>query len=236
MLSLFGQGYEQIIMFSVFFFSISVSQASVVVGGTRVIFDGTKKTTTVSVQNKDNVTNIVQSWLAIVDETSPAKDSFITTPPLFRLKAGEKGFVRILRTGKPMPEDRESMLWLNIKGIPATDDVSDKNIVQFAINSRIKLIYRPAALKNAIPEEFAQKLQWSNDGRVIKVKNDSPLYMNFSEIFINGKAVTEAWFVAPYSTIRIPVANASPAGKKEITWSVINDYGMSGPKYKAIIQ
>ncbi|HBT5189076.1 fimbrial assembly chaperone [Klebsiella quasipneumoniae] len=223
-------------MFSVFFFSISVSQASVVVGGTRVIFDGTKKTTTVSVQNKDNVTNIVQSWLAIVDETSPAKDSFITTPPLFRLKAGEKGFVRILRTGKPMPEDRESMLWLNIKGIPATDDVSDKNIVQFAINSRIKLIYRPAALKNAIPEEFAQKLQWSNDGRVIKVKNDSPLYMNFSEIFINGKAVPEAWFVAPYSTIRIPVANASPAGKKEITWSVINDYGMSGPKYKAIIQ
>lgn len=219
-----------------FFFSISVSQASVVVGGTRVIFDGTKKTTTVSVQNKDNVTNIVQSWLAIVDETSPAKDSFITTPPLFRLKAGEKGFVRILRTGKPMPEDRESMLWLNIKGVPATDDVSDKNIVQFAINSRIKLIYRPAALKNAIPEEFAQKLQWSNDGRVIKVKNDSPLYMNFSEIFINGKAVPEAWFVAPYSTIRIPVANASPAGKKEITWSVINDYGMSGPKYKAIIQ
>ncbi|MCQ3896395.1 fimbrial assembly chaperone [Klebsiella quasipneumoniae] len=219
-----------------FFFSISVSQASVVVGGTRVIFDGTKKTTTVSVQNKDNVTNIVQSWLAIVDETSPAKDSFIITPPLFRLKAGEQGFVRILRTGKPMPEDRESMLWLNIKGIPATDDVSDKNIVQFAINSRIKLIYRPAALKNAIPEEFAQKLQWLNDGRAIKVKNDSPLYMNFSEIFINGKAVPEAWFVAPYSTIRIPVANASPAGKKEITWSVINDYGMSGPKYKAIIQ
>ncbi|MCU8666139.1 fimbrial assembly protein, partial [Escherichia coli] len=25
-------------------------------------------------------------------------------------------------------------------------------------------------------------------------------------------------------------------GKKEITWSVINDYGMSGKKYTAIIQ
>ena len=87
-----------------------------VVGGTRVIFDGTKKTTTVSVQNKDNVTNIVQSWISIVDDTSPAKDSFITTPPLFRLKAGEQGFVRILRSGKPLPEDRESMFWLNVKG------------------------------------------------------------------------------------------------------------------------
>ncbi|MBZ7658747.1 fimbrial assembly protein, partial [Klebsiella oxytoca] len=46
----------------------------------------------------------------------------------------------------------------------------------------------------------------------------------------------EAWFVAPFSTIKIPVANASSAGKKKITWSVINDYGMPGPKYTAIIQ
>jgi P pilus assembly chaperone PapD len=56
-----------------------------------VIFDGTQKAATVSVQNKDNVTNIVQSWIAVVDEASPAKDSFITTPPLFRLKAEKKG-------------------------------------------------------------------------------------------------------------------------------------------------
>ena len=227
---------NRLLCFVLFFFCILVSQASVVVGGTRVIFDGTKKTTTVSVQNKDNVTNIVQSWISIVDDTSPAKDSFITTPPLFRLKAGEQGFVRILRSGKPLPEDRESMFWRNVKGIPAMDNEPDKNMVQFAINSRIKLIYRPAALKNAIPENFSEKLQWSSEGREIKVKNNSPLYMNFSAIYINGKALPEAWFVAPYSTIKIPVASATSSGKREVTWSVINDYGMSGPKYTAIIQ
>ena len=219
-----------------FFSCMSVAQASVVVGGTRVIFDGTQKAATVSVQNKDNVTNIVQSWIAVVDEASPAKDSFITTPPLFRLKAGEQGFVRILRSGKPLPEERESMFWLNIKGIPAMDSAPDKNMVQFAINSRIKLIFRPAALKNAIPEKFAEKLQWSAEGRDIKVKNPSPLYMNCSDITVNGKSVPEAWFVAPFSTIKIPVANTSSPGKKKITWSVINDYGMPGPKYTAIIQ
>lgn len=128
------------------------------------------------------------------------------------------------------------MFWLNIKGIPAMENVPDKNMVQFAINSRIKLIFRPAALKSAIPENFAEKLQWSAEGRDIKVKNVSPLYMNFSEVLVNGKAVPEAWFVAPFSTIKIPVANASSAGKKKITWSVINDYGMPGPKYTAIIQ
>jgi nitrous oxide reductase len=76
----------------VFFFScISVSQASVVVGGTRVIFDGTQKTTTVSVQNKDNVTNIVQSWISVDDNTC---ERFIYYyPSAVRLKAGEQGFV-----------------------------------------------------------------------------------------------------------------------------------------------
>jgi P pilus assembly chaperone PapD len=97
-------------------------------------------------------------------------------------EGGEQGFVRILRSGKPLPEERESMFWLNIKGIPAMDSAPDKNMVQFAINSRIKLIFRPAALKNAIPENFAEKLQWSTEGREIKVKNASPLYMNFQKL------------------------------------------------------
>lgn len=227
---------NRLFYFICFYLCAFAAQASVVVGGTRVIFDGTQKSTTVSVQNKDNVTNIVQSWISVVDAASPAKDTFITTPPLFRLKSGEQGFVRILRSGKPLAEDRESMFWLNIKGIPAMENAPDKNMVQFAINSRIKIIFRPAALKSAIPENFAEKLQWSAEGRDIKVKNISPLYMNFSEVLVNGKAVPEAWFVAPFSTIKIPVANASSAGKKKITWSVINDYGMPGPKYTAIIQ
>ncbi|HBX8733972.1 TPA: fimbrial assembly protein, partial [Klebsiella pneumoniae] len=40
-----------------------------------------------------------------------------------------------------------------------------------------------------------------------------------------------------FSTLKIPVQSSlSATGKKEITWSVINDYGMSGKKYTAIIQ
>lgn len=62
-------------------------------GATRVIFDGAKESTVVGVDNKDNTTNIVQSWLSVVDTSSPVKDAFIITPPLFRLNSGEKGFV-----------------------------------------------------------------------------------------------------------------------------------------------
>lgn len=128
-------------------------------------FDGTKNNAVITVENKDQNNNIVQSRLSVVDAASPAKDAFIITPPLFRLKAGEKGFVRVVRSGKKLPDDRESMFWLNIKGIPATEYVPDKNVVQFAINSKIKLIYRPAALKGNTPESYAEKLQWGKRGR-----------------------------------------------------------------------
>ncbi|MCT8150166.1 fimbrial assembly protein, partial [Klebsiella aerogenes] len=64
-----------------------------------------------------------------------------------------------------------------------------------------------------------------------------PLYMNFSQIKISGQNISGIWFVAPFSTLKIPAkAVLSSAGSKEITWSVINDYGMAGKKYSAIIQ
>ncbi|MBL0820270.1 fimbrial assembly protein, partial [Klebsiella pneumoniae] len=108
---------------------------------------------------------------------------------------------------------------------------------QFAINSKIKLIYRPAALKGNTPEAYAEKLQWGKEGTSVTVKNNSPLYMNFSQVSLNGKNISGAWFAAPFSTLKIPVQSSlSATGKKEITWSVINDYGMSGKKYTAIIQ
>ncbi|VTM20426.1 pili assembly chaperone [Klebsiella pneumoniae] len=62
--------------------SSSFAQASVVVGGTRLVFDGTKNNAVITVENKDQNSNIVQSWLSVIDAASPAKDAFIITPPL----------------------------------------------------------------------------------------------------------------------------------------------------------
>ncbi|MGR0253164.1 hypothetical protein ACUWC0_21510, partial [Klebsiella pneumoniae] len=51
------------------------------------------------------------------------------------------------------------------------------------------------------------------------------------------KTLSISWSHYPFSTLKIPVQSSlSATGKKEITWSVINDYGMSGKKYTAIIQ
>lgn len=203
--------------------------AGLQIGGTRVLFDGSRQAATLSIMNKDEEANLVQSWLSAVDETSPAKDSFIITPPLFRLDAGEQAAIRIVRSGKPLPEDRESMFWLNIKGIPSTTETTGKNTLQIAINSEIKLIYRPAALKGSIPEKSAGKLEWRKVGAAIEVSNPSPNYMNLSTVIIDGKALDAPYFVAPFSTALIKEKKFPEHGK--ITWQVLNDFGMRGQEH-----
>jgi fimbrial chaperone protein len=50
-------------------------------------------------------------------------------------------------TNNQLPQDRESLFWMNVKAIPSMDKskLSD-NTLQLAIISRIKLYYRPAKL------------------------------------------------------------------------------------------
>ncbi|ELY4775401.1 fimbrial assembly chaperone [Cronobacter turicensis] len=209
--------------------SVSAAQASVVVGGTRVLFDGNQKAATLSVQNKDKTTNLVQSWVSPVSAASAAKDTMIVTPPLFRLDAGEKASVRIVRSGKPLPEDRESMFWLNVKGIPAMEQASSKNELQIAINSRIKLIYRPVSLHGSVPESTTDKLRWSAEGTTLKVDNPTPFYMNFSTVTVNNTPVKDVTFVAPFSSAAFAMPKAQ--SHADVKWRIINDFGMAGSEH-----
>lgn len=202
------------------------ASASIVTGSTRVIFDGSRQAASLSVENSDKVTNLVQSWISPAEGSSLKKENMIITPPLFRLEAGKKASIRIVRSGLPVAEDRESLLWLNVKGIPATNGSEGKNTMQIAINSKIKLIYRPAALKGQTPESSAKKLKWNRAAAGLEVNNPTPFYMNFSRIEINHHALNGQYFVAPFSTLTISEGIMPPHG--EIAWSLINDYGVKG--------
>ncbi len=45
--------------------------------------------------------------------------TFITTPPLFRLDPHSQNSVRVALSQDRLPQDKESVYWLNIKSIPA---------------------------------------------------------------------------------------------------------------------
>lgn len=42
---------------------LSVAQAGVIIGGTRVIFDGNKKEASINVNNPDDMPYLIQSWI-----------------------------------------------------------------------------------------------------------------------------------------------------------------------------
>ncbi|NCE83781.1 molecular chaperone [Pseudomonas sp. Q1] len=198
--------------------------AGVVVGGTRVIYDASKKETSISVSNKDEAKPyLIQSWVddALVEGR---KAPFVMTPPLFRLDAGQENILRILRTGGQFPEDKESVFWVNIKAIP-TSDKSDTNQLQIAVKSRIKLFFRPAGLSGQAGEAY-KSLTFSRSGDQLIANNPTPYHVSFYSLSVGGKAIKDPGMVAPKSTF----AWTLPAGASgAVGWEAINDYGGISP-------
>lgn len=207
--------------------SLSQAFAGVVIGGTRVIFDGGKKEASISVNNVDATPYLIQSWVDM-PEGNANKAPFIVTPPLYRLNGGQQNIERILFSGS-LPQDKESLFWLNIKAIPSA--TKQANALQIAVKTRIKLIYRPAGLKASTPEEQANKLTWSRSGNKLQVTNPTPYVINFNEISIGGKKLEDVTWVDPG---KVAIFSLPPgAAGNQIIFKVINDYGSPGITHQA---
>lgn len=207
--------------------SVSV-QAGVIVGGTRIIYNGENKETSISVKNPDMSSYLIQSW-SDAGETSNDKSPFMITPPLFRLGAGQENTLRIIRTGSNLAEDRESLYWMNIKSIPATEKQDHANTLQIAVKTRIKLIYRPQSLTQQ-PEDFTGKLSWQRSGSRLTVTNPTAYYMNFSTLKVGTSTVRDATYVAPMSDASFTIPDGASG---DVSWTLINDFGSIGDEHRA---
>lgn len=203
------------------------STAGVIVGGTRLIYDSAKKEVTLSVSNPDNVAYLIQSWVD-TQEGGEAKAPFIITPPLFRLDSNKSNVLRVVRAGGNLPEEKESLFWLNIKSIPSSEKTD--NTLQIAVKTRIKLIYRPQGMKETL-DQSAKNIKWQRSGNTLKAINDSGHYVTFFSINVGGNAISEVAMVAPESTLTMPL----PAGStgNSVNWKIINDYGGTSETYRA---
>lgn len=199
----------------------ATAHAGVIINGTRLIYQGGKKESSIGISNPDATDYLVQSW-ADSGGKNLAKAPFLITPPLFRLDAKEDNVLRVVRTGGNLPEDRESLFWLNIKAIPSSKRVEGVNTLQIAINTRIKLLFRPASVKGK-PEDVADKLEWHREGNDLVVNNPTPFYMNFQSVTLNGHKIDKAGWAVPETQTHI--ALPAHTGGSNVTWSIITDYG-----------
>lgn len=207
-------------------FAQAAESGGVTVGGTRLIYDGGKKEASLSVTSTDINPYLIQSWVDTQNGGSE-KAPFIVTPPLFRLEGNQRNLLRIVRTGGNLPEDRESLYWLNIKSIPASSKNEDANTLKIAVKTSIKLLYRPQGVKGT-PEEVTDKLLWSQTGSRLTVNNPTPFVMNFQQVKVGGREIKDVTYVLPMSqaTFTVPANVSGP-----VSWKLINDYGGMGAEH-----
>ncbi|PNK63380.1 MULTISPECIES: molecular chaperone [Pantoea] len=200
------------------FFTHTV-QASITVGGTRLIYNGAEKEAFISVTNsKSSVPYLIQSWVEL-DEKSSEKVPFIVTPPLFRLDGGHENTLRVIYTGeKPLPNNRESVFWLNVKSIPAMEK-SEQNRLLIAVKTRIKLFYRPAELKTDNANEAWRNLSFKQKGSQTVITNGSPYFISLYALTLGGKRIKQPPMIAPFASVTVAGSG------REVAWKAINDFG-----------
>jgi len=178
--------------------------AGVEIGGNRVIYDADAKQASISVSNPDERPYLIQSWVDKSPEAAVGDDTFITTPPLFRLEPHSQNSVRILHSGKSLPVDRESMMWLSIKSVPSTER-DDANRLFITVKTVMKLFYRPRGLKGD-PATAYEKLNFYRRGEQIYISNPTPYYISLYELVIGGFHVKTPPTLPPYKeqTVAVP--------------------------------
>ncbi|WP_336218234.1 molecular chaperone [Citrobacter amalonaticus] len=207
------------------------AMAGVLVSGTRVVYDGHKRETSLGIKNKDSTSPyLIQTWADNDGPEgtvkNPVKPPFVITPPVFRLDAGKENMVRIILTSPSLPQDRESLYWVNVKSIPASSKET-KNVLQISVKTRIKLIYRPEGIESPEMDDY-KKIMFHQAGNELTVTNPTPYFITFFSLNVGNKPVTTTNIVVPpkgTAQYLIPVG----AIGHDITWQVINDYGGASP-------
>ncbi|PKH26672.1 pilus assembly protein PapD [Enterobacterales bacterium CwR94] len=215
--------------FTVALFSLysATSQAGIIISGTRVIYEQKEKSITVQLTNQGDEPVLAQSWIDNGDVNAKPQDirvPFILTPPINRVEPKKGQALRINYTGQPLPQDKESVFWLNVLEIPSKAEGAGENLLQMAFRSRIKLFFRPSGLKGS-PGEAATSLSWSMAGTQVKVSNASAYHVSLVNVSIKGdnRKPADGDMLTPGGSQQLNVAGAAAGKTVKFEW--VNDYG-----------
>ncbi|VWC72746.1 pilus assembly protein [Burkholderia lata] len=218
----------------------SQAYASVVISGTRVIFPGKEREVTIKLTNDGKIPALVQTWIDTGDQNASPETidvPFTLTPSMFRMEPNKGQTLRLVYTNEPLPADKESLYWLNVLEIPPkAEDGADRNQLQIALRTRIKIIFRPEGLKGdavAAPSQVRWDIAPGKQGTyVLKATNPTPFVVNIGSILLHAggqKYDAGAGYVLPGATQEFPVAklHAKPAAGAKVQFNSINDWGTS---------
>lgn len=204
--------------------------AAVGLDRTRVIFDGSKDATSVNITNNNTqLPYLAQGW--IEDEAGKKITSpLIVLPPVQRLEPGKQSQLKVqaLPAAKSLPQDRETIFYFNLREIPPRSDKA--NTLQIALQTRIKLFYRPQAItpsQQDLSNPWQQKLTLTLAGERYQVNNPTPYYVTL----VDARSTKDGKTVPGFEPLMVPPKGALTLGPtaKELGTTphlaYVNDYG-----------
>jgi P pilus assembly chaperone PapD len=204
--------------------ALQAANAAVALDRTRVIFEGGHKSISVNIRNDNSsLPYLAQSW--IEDENGQKIQSpMMALPPLQRLEPSAKSMVKIqLASGAEakLAQDKETLFYFNLREIPPKSKKS--NVLQLALQTRVKMFYRPASLvsKGAHNEApWQEQLTLTREGDRYQVNNPTPYFVT---LVADGKVDMKPLMLAPQSSMDLGVRAADMGQQPHFAY--INDWG-----------
>ncbi|HGJ5873744.1 molecular chaperone [Arsenophonus apicola] len=221
-------------------FWLITAKAGIMANMTRVIYHQGDKERSVLLANTNSYPVIVQNWVDHGEADPQAETPFVVLASVFHLAAQKIQAIRIIYNGDPLPDDRESVFWLNLYEIPPNlhDQAlkQDNPKVSLAMNTQLKLFYRPTKLAD-FPAKLADKITFKllQKGQewVLVCKNPLPFHISFSQIFFESPH-KRYWIkqqmdmmIPPFSERIYPFEQPISQQAGRIVFSYLNDAGFS---------
>ncbi len=213
--------------------TIATAQAAVSPDRTRLVFRGDDKSIGVDLKNSnDKLPYLAQTW---VEDTKNNKitSPLMVVPPVQRIDAKGTGQVKV--QGMPalsaLPQDRETLFFFNVREIPPKSD--KPNTLQIALQTRIKLFYRPVPLAKAVDVQhpWQYKVTLNRQGDRYTLVNPTGYYVILSNASNRVDGATVDGFspmvIEPKSSAQIDVKASGLGSTPVLTY--VNDYGARLP-------
>ena len=202
--------------------------AAIALDRTRVVFEGSQNSVSLNISNENKqLPYLAQGW--IEDEQGNKITGPLTVlPPVQRIEPGKPSQVKIqaLPAAKMLKQDQETLYYFNLREIPPKS--TKPNTLQIALQTRIKLFYRPAAIaidKNGVPPQ--ERLTLTKQGDKYVVNNPTPYYVTIVDASNTRDGLGVKGFqplmVPPKGSLPLTVSAAAVGSNPVLTY--VNDYG-----------
>ena len=226
---------KKITLFILFFYTlISSASASVTMLKTRIVYLSDAKSETLKLKNNDNIPYIMQIWTDINNPDSTPTDAdgpFVVQPTVFRIEPNTGRDANLIYTGGSLPQNKESLFYLNLVQVPPSNTSSGENELSFLIRHRIKIFYRPVSLASDVAD-IGKSITFSNiTSSGIEIKNSSPYFLSLNSVNAIGQTGEKIELVpsmiSPFSSEKLPIKKGKVTNFKQakVIFSFINDLG-----------